>query len=507
MAPGPVISANVKVDLAGTRTKGETFQPCPRSRAAPLAAPSVDMPALPFSPVKFSGPIERVLALERRLRLPRVKSNPLNGASAANTAEHSHTEADQSSKRDVFFIHWLSECFLPSGRSAPTPAMQARRPPLRHVFCDEAPANYYFDSSRPIASAKKLKMHKNENAVPISISALGFLRGLRTNHAVVPRLSRKDCILRGRGRGRRGHRRSKITPRSAASIRAVLDAVVLPRNGIPGQTHRSRAGKARPGDADLLWRIPGDNQVVEVKPIRTVLGGIVLHHDCAAAGWKSAGQGERIIVGPTPSAAKALVGREHGSIDGNDSGGVSRSSRVPEHQAVGACHGAIDVELNPLVVGVPPGDISPAGETAIEGFELDMVEHRVFGFVLMERNAGAWIAPVNLGKTAECRARGVVLGLIHAGLWRPGPVHGKRGRTRILRQCPNGIRASLQDGIIPGYTAPRGVQQAQIPVSRSFEFMAVAAACRVGSIRKDQSVCRGRVFTRHHKPRDVVRVG
>src|SRR6185369_15847910 len=104
IAPGPVISASVNVDLAGTRTKGETFHPWPRSRAAPFAAPSVDMPALPFSPLKFSGPIDRVLAFESRLKLPRFKSNPLNGASAPSTGEHSHIDADTSSKRDVFII-------------------------------------------------------------------------------------------------------------------------------------------------------------------------------------------------------------------------------------------------------------------------------------------------------------------------------------------------------------------------------------------------------------------
>src|SRR5579862_4486561 len=105
MDPGPVISAIVKVDFAGTRTNGDTFQPWPRSRAAPRAGPSVDMPALPFSPVKFSGPIERVLALETRLRLPRFRSRPLNGASAAGTVGHSQVvEHMRSSKRSVFFI-------------------------------------------------------------------------------------------------------------------------------------------------------------------------------------------------------------------------------------------------------------------------------------------------------------------------------------------------------------------------------------------------------------------
>src|SRR5258708_38211471 len=97
IAPGPVISAMVKVDLAGTRTKGDNFQPWPRSRAAPLAGPSVDMAALPFSPVKFSGPIERVLAFEIRLRLPRFKSSPLT-ESAADAAEQNHTASVVRSK-------------------------------------------------------------------------------------------------------------------------------------------------------------------------------------------------------------------------------------------------------------------------------------------------------------------------------------------------------------------------------------------------------------------------
>ena len=56
----------MKVVLALMRTEGETFQPWPSSRAAFLPVPSVAMPALPFSPVKFSGLIERDWAFETR---------------------------------------------------------------------------------------------------------------------------------------------------------------------------------------------------------------------------------------------------------------------------------------------------------------------------------------------------------------------------------------------------------------------------------------------------------
>jgi hypothetical protein len=66
ITPEPLISPIVNVDFAGIRTDGEIFQPRPNSRAAFLPVPSVAMAALPFSPVKFSGLIERVLAFDSR---------------------------------------------------------------------------------------------------------------------------------------------------------------------------------------------------------------------------------------------------------------------------------------------------------------------------------------------------------------------------------------------------------------------------------------------------------
>ena len=66
MQPGPLISPRVKIVLALMTTDGDTFQPWPNSRDAPLPVPSVAMAPLPFSPVKFSGLIERDWALETR---------------------------------------------------------------------------------------------------------------------------------------------------------------------------------------------------------------------------------------------------------------------------------------------------------------------------------------------------------------------------------------------------------------------------------------------------------
>src|SRR3954447_20304073 len=79
MAPGPVISARVKTCFAPILTEGETFQPRPRSRAAPAPVPSVDLPPSPLAPVKFSGLIDRVFALERRDRSPTPAVMPLKG--------------------------------------------------------------------------------------------------------------------------------------------------------------------------------------------------------------------------------------------------------------------------------------------------------------------------------------------------------------------------------------------------------------------------------------------
>ena len=72
------MSAMTNVWPGAIFTYGETFQPRPRSLAARAAGPSADMAALPFSPVKFSAQIERVFALERFARFPRLIPSPLN---------------------------------------------------------------------------------------------------------------------------------------------------------------------------------------------------------------------------------------------------------------------------------------------------------------------------------------------------------------------------------------------------------------------------------------------
>ena len=66
IAPGPAMSASSRSSPGAISIEGETFQPWPRPRAQEAPVPSVAMPPLPFSPVKFSGEIERVLASDSR---------------------------------------------------------------------------------------------------------------------------------------------------------------------------------------------------------------------------------------------------------------------------------------------------------------------------------------------------------------------------------------------------------------------------------------------------------
>src|SRR5262249_27258481 len=60
ITPGPSRSASVAVWPAGISILGETFQPRPRSRAAPAPVPSVAMPPEPLAPVGFSALTERL---------------------------------------------------------------------------------------------------------------------------------------------------------------------------------------------------------------------------------------------------------------------------------------------------------------------------------------------------------------------------------------------------------------------------------------------------------------
>src|SRR5690606_33625012 len=68
MTPAESMSARVKVSPAFTSTLGETFQPCPRSRASRAPVPSVARPPPPGLPSKFSGLMERVVTGRRAAR-------------------------------------------------------------------------------------------------------------------------------------------------------------------------------------------------------------------------------------------------------------------------------------------------------------------------------------------------------------------------------------------------------------------------------------------------------
>src|SRR3990170_3320776 len=104
------MSARVKVWPGSMRTDGETFQPRPRSRAAFAPVPSVAIPPRPFSPVKFSGLIERVSALDRRYRSPTPVVRPLKGRAGrcwADVETHGRTPRARREHAAIAVREWL----------------------------------------------------------------------------------------------------------------------------------------------------------------------------------------------------------------------------------------------------------------------------------------------------------------------------------------------------------------------------------------------------------------
>src|SRR6516164_6027412 len=73
--------ANATVPCPGRSMLGETFHPCPNSRAGTAPVPSVAIPALPLLPWKFSALIDRVCAAESRHRFPSDIPSPLKAVS------------------------------------------------------------------------------------------------------------------------------------------------------------------------------------------------------------------------------------------------------------------------------------------------------------------------------------------------------------------------------------------------------------------------------------------
>src|ERR1700757_5043447 len=80
--PAPEISASTFTSPGSITTYGATFHPRPNFRAGLLARSGVAIAPLPFSPVGFSGLIERLSASESIARLPMCMPSPLNDAIA-----------------------------------------------------------------------------------------------------------------------------------------------------------------------------------------------------------------------------------------------------------------------------------------------------------------------------------------------------------------------------------------------------------------------------------------
>src|SRR5690554_3249287 len=135
-------------------TEGDTFQPCPKSLAHSLPVPSVAMPPLPFSPVKFSGLMERLFALDNKDRLFRPK--PLNviniplskGFTARRHIAHicffkrlmypkQLCESTKLKLRTWFFPRSQTSILQHTSYLAPTLLSVPSAPPLQEIFAGQ----------------------------------------------------------------------------------------------------------------------------------------------------------------------------------------------------------------------------------------------------------------------------------------------------------------------------------------------------------------------------------
>src|SRR5712692_601396 len=105
IAPAPAMSASTFTSPGSITMYGETFQPRPSLRAGLLTGSGTAIAPLPFSPVGFSGLIERLSAFDRIGRLPRCMPRPLNDAIACDSSRGQASERlqfeDYSSRSTV----------------------------------------------------------------------------------------------------------------------------------------------------------------------------------------------------------------------------------------------------------------------------------------------------------------------------------------------------------------------------------------------------------------------
>src|SRR5690625_866524 len=116
ITPGESISARVKVSPAFTSTLGETFHPCPRSRAASAPVPSVARPPPPGEPSKFAGLMDRVRTGRRRASEVGWGESELEGAMVEILPEGLVRIGTDTSSSD----HWVRKRLLARYERAPT---------------------------------------------------------------------------------------------------------------------------------------------------------------------------------------------------------------------------------------------------------------------------------------------------------------------------------------------------------------------------------------------------
>src|SRR5438874_13322263 len=126
------------------------------------------------------------------------------------------------------------------------------------------------------------------------------------------------------------------------------------------------------------------------------------------------GDGDAAVGAPCAGAEETLIRKGIDAINGNEAGGISGAGGIAKGKGVDAARGEIYVEINPFTIAQPAGNVTPAGEAGIKGFQADMMQGGVLRFETVGGNSSSWIGTELLGEPAEGDAGSVVLQFVNS---------------------------------------------------------------------------------------------
>lgn len=141
------------------------------------------------------------------------------------------------------------------------------------------------------------------------------------------------------------------------------------------------------------------------------------------------GDGHALVATPVASGRQRLVRDRVRAVDVDQTRRVTRAGGVA-HDQVRRGRVEVDVEVEPLAVGVPARDVAPAGEAGVARLEAEPVQHAVFGLVVRVVRGRARVRAERRGVALERHRRGAV-GVDDRGVdARAGPVRREQPRVR-----------------------------------------------------------------------------